>query len=123
MFSYYLSPAYFSNYFTYIENVHSFGIRQSRGGDLFALHCDTTQYGLWIYQLLRCSALEFSSHLYSLQNFMNILICQILQTHFYCICIRLLELFRFYSPLFAMLDYMFVSVFLLLKLYFPYYKL
>ena len=41
-----LSPAYLSNYFTWIENVHSFGPRQSKRGDLFALRCNTTQYGL-----------------------------------------------------------------------------
>ena len=41
-----VSPAYFSNYFTWIENVHSFGTRQSRRGELFALRCNTTQYGL-----------------------------------------------------------------------------
>ena len=41
-----LSTAYFSNYFTWIENVHSFGTRQSRRSDLFALHCNTAQYGL-----------------------------------------------------------------------------
>ena len=32
-----LSPAYFSDYFTWIENVCSFSTRQSRKGDLFAL--------------------------------------------------------------------------------------
>ena len=41
-----LSPAYFSNFFTWIENVHSFGTRESKRGDLFALCCNTTQYGL-----------------------------------------------------------------------------
>ena len=41
-----LSPAYFSNYFTWIENVHSFGTRQSKRGNLFSLRCNTTQYGL-----------------------------------------------------------------------------
>ena len=40
-----LSPANFSNYFTCIENLHSFGIRQSRRGDLFALRCNATHYG------------------------------------------------------------------------------
>ena len=42
---YNLSPACFSNYFTWIKNVHSFSTRQSKRGDLFALHCNTTQYG------------------------------------------------------------------------------
>ena len=37
---------YFSNYFTSIENVHSFGTRQSKRGNLLALPCNTTQYGL-----------------------------------------------------------------------------
>ena len=32
-----LSPACFSNYFTWIENVHSFGTRQSKRDNLFAL--------------------------------------------------------------------------------------
>ena len=41
-----LSPAYFSNFFIWIENVHSFSTRQSKRGDLFALRCNTTQYGL-----------------------------------------------------------------------------
>ena len=41
-----LSPAYFSNYFIWIKNVHSFGTRQSRRVDMFALRCNTTQYGL-----------------------------------------------------------------------------
>ena len=52
-----LSPAYFSNYITWIENVHSFGTRQSKRGS-------SLQYNsLWtsIYPLLRCSALKFSS--------------------------------------------------------------
>ena len=40
-----LSPAYFYNYLIWIENVHNFGTRQSRIGDLFALCCNTTQYG------------------------------------------------------------------------------
>ena len=39
-----LSPVYFSNHFTWIENVHNFGTRQR--GDLFALRCNTTPYGL-----------------------------------------------------------------------------
>ena len=41
-----LSPAYFSNYLTWIENVHSFGTGQSKRGDSFALRYNTTQYGL-----------------------------------------------------------------------------
>ena len=41
-----IAPTYFSGYFTKIENIHSIGTRQSNRGDLFALRCNTTQYGL-----------------------------------------------------------------------------
>ena len=32
--------------FTSIQSIHDIGTRQSRKGDLFALRCNTTQYGL-----------------------------------------------------------------------------
>ena len=41
-----LAPSYFSGYFTSIESVHGIGTRQSKRGDLFALRCNTVQYGL-----------------------------------------------------------------------------
>ena len=41
-----LAPAYFRNFFRSIHNVHDIGTRQSKRGDLFALRCNTTQYGL-----------------------------------------------------------------------------
>ena len=41
-----LAPTYFRNYFTNIQSIHDIGTRQSQKGDLFALHCNTTQYGL-----------------------------------------------------------------------------
>ena len=41
-----IAPTYFSGYFTKIENIHSIGTGQSNRGDLFALRCNTTQYGL-----------------------------------------------------------------------------
>ena len=41
-----LAPTYFRNYFTSIQSIHDIGIRQSQKCDLFALRCNTTQYGL-----------------------------------------------------------------------------
>ena len=41
-----LAPLYFHGYFTSIERMHNIGTRQSIRGDLFALRCNTTQYGL-----------------------------------------------------------------------------
>ena len=41
-----LAPIYFSDYFVSIHSVHNVGTRQSKKGDLFALRCNTTQYGL-----------------------------------------------------------------------------
>ena len=41
-----LAPIYFSEYFVSIHSVHNIGTRQSKKGDLFALRCNTTQYGL-----------------------------------------------------------------------------
>ena len=41
-----LAPLYFHGYFTSIERIHNIGTRQSIRGDLFALRCNTTQYGL-----------------------------------------------------------------------------
>ena len=41
-----LAPIYFSDYFVSSHSVHNIGTQQSKKGDLFALHCDTTQYGL-----------------------------------------------------------------------------
>ena len=41
-----LAPTYFRNYFTSIQSIHDIGTRQSLKGDLFALRCNTTQYGL-----------------------------------------------------------------------------
>ena len=41
-----LAPTYFRNYFTTIRSIHDIGTRQSQKGDLFALRCNTTQYGL-----------------------------------------------------------------------------
>ena len=40
-----LAPTYFRNYFTSIQSIHDIGTRQSLKGDLFALCCNTTQYG------------------------------------------------------------------------------
>ena len=40
------SPSFFHSYFTSIERIRNIGTRQSTGGDLFALCCNTTQYGL-----------------------------------------------------------------------------
>ena len=41
-----LAPIYLREYFTSIQSIHSIGTRQSKKGDLYALRCDTTQYGL-----------------------------------------------------------------------------
>ena len=41
-----LAPIYFSDYFVSIHSVHNIGTRQSKKSDLFALRCNTTQYGL-----------------------------------------------------------------------------
>ena len=41
-----LAPVYFRDFFRSIHNVHDIGTRQSKRGDLFALRCNTTQYGL-----------------------------------------------------------------------------
>ena len=41
-----LASIYFSEYFVSIHSVHIIGTRQSKKGDLFALRCNTTQYGL-----------------------------------------------------------------------------
>ena len=42
-----LAPSYFHKYFTSIEIIHNIGTRrQSIRDDLFALGCNTTQYGL-----------------------------------------------------------------------------
>ena len=41
-----LAPIYFREYFVSIHSVHNIGTRQFKKGDLFALHCNTTQYGL-----------------------------------------------------------------------------
>ena len=41
-----LAPVYFRDFFRSIHNVHNIGTRQSKTGDLFALRCNTTQYGL-----------------------------------------------------------------------------
>ena len=43
---YNLAPMYFRNYFTSIDSVHNIGTRQSSKGDLYAVRCNTTQYGL-----------------------------------------------------------------------------
>ena len=41
-----LAPIYFREYFTSIHSIHNIGTRQSKKGDLYVLHCNTTQYGL-----------------------------------------------------------------------------
>ena len=41
-----LAPIYFRDFFRSIQNVHDIGTRQSERVDLFALRCNTTQYGL-----------------------------------------------------------------------------
>ena len=41
-----VAPVYFRDFFRSIHNVHDIGTRQSKRGDLFALRCNTTQYGL-----------------------------------------------------------------------------
>ena len=41
-----LAPVYFRNYFTSIDSIHNIGTRQSSKGDLYAVRCNTTQYGL-----------------------------------------------------------------------------
>ena len=40
-----LAPVYFRDFFRSIHNVHDIGTCQSKRGDLFALRCNTTQYG------------------------------------------------------------------------------
>ena len=41
-----LAPIYFSEYFVSVHSVHHISTRQSKEGDMFALRCNTTQYGL-----------------------------------------------------------------------------
>ena len=41
-----LAPIYFKNYFTSIHTVHGIGTRQAWKGDLYALRCNATQYGI-----------------------------------------------------------------------------
>ena len=41
-----LAQTYFRILFTSIQSIHDIGTRQSQKGDLFALRCNTTQYGL-----------------------------------------------------------------------------
>ena len=42
-----LAPIYFRNYFISIHTVHGIGLtRQAWKGDLYALRCNTTQYGI-----------------------------------------------------------------------------
>ena len=41
-----IAPSYFSGYFTGINMIHSIGTRQSIKGDLYALQCNTTKYGI-----------------------------------------------------------------------------
>ena len=41
-----IAPSYFSGYFTSIKMIHNTGIRQSKKGDLYALRCNTTKYGI-----------------------------------------------------------------------------
>ena len=41
-----LAPTYFRNYFTNVQSIHDICTRQPQKGDLFAVHCNTTQYGL-----------------------------------------------------------------------------
>ena len=45
-FMYVFAPVYFRYYFTSIHSIHSIGTRQSRKGGLYAIHCNTIQYGL-----------------------------------------------------------------------------
>ena len=96
-----LSPAYFSNYFTWIENVHSFSTKKSRRCELFALRCNTTQYGL---RSIHYSGVRLWNslpteirNLVSLSIFvlkLNLIFCQIiaqLDTYIYmCIVYRIL---------------------------------
>ena len=41
-----IAPSYFSGYFTSINMIHNIGTRQSKRGDLYAVRCDTTKYGI-----------------------------------------------------------------------------
>ena len=41
-----IAPSYFSGYFTGINMIHNIGTRQSKKGDLYALHCNATKYGI-----------------------------------------------------------------------------
>ena len=41
-----IAPAYFRNYFTKINTIHRINTRQSMKNDLYAVSCNTTQYGL-----------------------------------------------------------------------------
>ena len=41
-----IAPSYFSGYFTGINMIHNIGTRQSKKGDLYALRCNTTKYGI-----------------------------------------------------------------------------
>ena len=41
-----IAPAYFGNYFTKINTIHGINTRQSMKNDLYAVSCNTTQYGL-----------------------------------------------------------------------------
>ena len=41
-----LAPVYFRDYFASIDSIHNIGTRQSNKRDLYAVRCNTTQYGL-----------------------------------------------------------------------------
>ena len=56
-----LAPIYFREYFVSIYSVHNIGTWKSKKGDLFALQCNTTQYGLRS-PLFGCMHLELSAN-------------------------------------------------------------
>ena len=50
-----IAPSYFSGYFTGINMIHNIGTRQSEKGDLHALCCNTTKYGI---RSIHCSGVR-----------------------------------------------------------------
>ena len=57
-----LAPIYFKNYFTSIHTVSGTGTRQAWKGDLHALRCNTTQYGIRSIHYSGVRLLELSLH-------------------------------------------------------------
>ena len=58
-----LAPVYFRDFFKGNHNAHDIGTCQSKRGDLFALRCNTTQYGpRFVQLLLKPLTVQWSSH-------------------------------------------------------------